>query len=105
MSQERDAGETAAGDENASAEEEGETNRAGLAEVLREGLAGLDSSQGACSASVVGEGLNVDRDVALVVNNGLLGGSTSGGNGSASEDGRQLHLCGLGWFVELINYY
>ena len=80
------------------------TNRAGLAEVLREGLAGLNGSQRARGTSVVGERLDVDGNGALVVDNRLLGRGASGGNGSAGEDSRQLHFCGKG-FVELRNYY
>lgn len=67
------------------------TYRARRAEVLSEGLSRRQSSQRAGSAAVVGERLNVDHLLAVVLDDGLLGEDAGGQESSAQDRGEGLH--------------
>lgn len=74
---------------------DGWTNRAGLAEVLREGLAGLNGGERAGRAAIVRERLDVDRAGTVVLDDSLLGRGAGGDEGSAHDGSEELHVCGL----------
>lgn len=70
--------------------------RARGAEVLRESLARLEGGQGARSAAVEGNGLDIDGSVTVVDDDSLVGSGSRAEDGGGGGEGRELH--GDGWF-------
>lgn len=75
----------------------GWTDRARLAEVLLEGLAGLKGRERARRTSIEGERLDVDWAGAVVLDGSLLSRGAGGDEGSAHDGSEELHVCGLVW--------
>ena len=69
----------------------GKSNRAGLAQVLSEGLSRCEGGQWASGAAVVRERLYVDSGLAVVLDDGLLGRGASSDEGSGQGGCEELH--------------